>query len=358
MKLTGAKYGSIFIPTEDGGLERVYASSPLLFREVPGKGGYTAQVLENKNYYLLDVKKFLEPKHPSLKELKVKDDLAIVLNYNNLRIGVLSLLSFQNKGFGDGEVKLMKLFAPLATLALQKSILYEQVKTALDAQDLFISTASHELKTPLTSLLLYSQLIEKSVSKKEVPKSEYIQIVLRQEKRLVKLVKEMLAIHQIRTGRLKFEMKKCNLKEVILHSILDSQKLLADHKVKFYNRLKEESAYVNGDGDKLVHVINNLLSNAVKYSAPQAKIDIVLKPTDNSLIFQVKDYGQGIPQRELPYIFEKFYQGSGMKDGGMGLGLYLVRYIVETHKGEITIDSKLGEGTMVTIKLPRLKTNG
>lgn len=347
---TGAKYGSIFIPDENGGFQRVYTSSSALHSVIPRKDGNTARVFKAKDFYLLKTK-LGESYHSRLKKFGVGEDLSIALSYNKINIGVLSLLSFKNKEFDEEKIEAVKLFRPLATLAIRKAILYEELQKSIEARDLFISLAAHELKTPLTSIMIYSQLLEKSVSQGQLPKLEQVEKLLNEEKRLTNLTNELLQINRIRTGNLQFEMKKCDLKEIILTALSRSQKTLAEHTARFYSRLGKSEVWVWGDFDKLLQVVTNLLDNAVKYSPPKSKITLTLKSTRLGLVLEIKDEGIGISEEDLPHVFERFYKIDNKKPG-MGLGLYLVSYIVQKHAGKIEIDSELGKGTTVTITLP------
>ncbi|MBI4100407.1 HAMP domain-containing histidine kinase [Candidatus Microgenomates bacterium] len=352
MKISGAKYGSIFIPEGDG-FKRIYTSSPILYKIIPRKNGSTAKVFRGGNFSIINLRS-LEQFHPQLRALGVGNDLSIALVYNELKIGVLSLMSFKDKIFGKEELELIKLFQPLATLAIHKAILTEELKKSIENQDFFISLAAHELKTPLTSIILYSQLIEDSTLKGKLPKLEYIKTLLGEEKRLTKLIGELLQVHQIRTGKLRFDFSKCDLKEVIKSSLVSNQKTFTNHVVKFYDRLDKKNAWVLGDSDKLTQVIVNLINNSVKFSPHGTKIISTLKFHDGYFIFSVKDQGQGIPSEDLPNIFDKFYQGAhGRQKTGMGLGLYLSKYIIHEHKGKIEIQSEFGKGTTATIKLPQ-----
>lgn len=352
MKLVDGKYGTIFLPSSEGGMQRVYASTPLLYKIVPRKNGITNSVFKTGKPYLFN-EAYLLPIHPELRKLGIGSDISIPLTYNEVTVGVLSVMSPKNKTLAKKDVEILSLFSPLATLAIRKALLHEQLSKSLEARDLFISIASHELKTPLTSIILHTEMLAKNVSKGEMPSREDVDKLLSEELRFSKLIKELLQVNQIKTGGLAFNMERCRLSEIINHAIGDISYIFKDRRINFHNELKNQKTYIIGDYDKLLQVIINLLNNAVKYSKTGSPIDVALKYKSPNYVLKIKDQGIGITKKDIPYIFERFYQGKNYTSGGMGLGLYLVKHIIDSHNGQIKVESKFREGTTFTISLPK-----
>jgi signal transduction histidine kinase len=348
--LTGAKYGSIFMP-EKGRMKRVYGSAPELYRVIPRKEGMTFQVYKTGKA-MMRSSAILVKAHKAFTKMPIGTDISVPLTYKGTTVGVLSVLSFPDKQFSNDDLKLLELFAPLASLTIQKAQLHEDLEKALQSRDLFISLASHELRTPLTTIFMYTQILADMVAKGKIPPKEHLNKLLGEELRLKNLIDELLLIDNIKSGEFHFDMKECNLKDVILRAIDNFKLSGAKNPLAFKNELKAKVPMIMGDPDKLQQMIINLLNNAAKFSETDQRITISLNEEGDNLILKIKDNGIGIAKEDLPNIFQQFYKGKNTGKNGMGLGLFLVKHIVEKHQGKIAINSLLNKGTRFTISLP------
>jgi len=235
---------------------------------------------------------------------------------------------------------------------LVKNLMSSQLE-ATKVRDEFISIASHELKTPLTSLKLQTQMTKKQLSKTHGLTSEQMEKQLdntvNQIDRLNKLVDDMLDVSRINTGKLNLHKSNINLSN-LLHELIERfmpQFEGVDSKVH-----TEITPDVIGHWDsyKLEQVINNLFSNAIRYS-PRKNIYVKLTIEKNMAILSVKDEGMGIDASNLERIFERFESASNSSKG-LGLGLYITRQIVELHNGTIHVESEVGKGSNFIIKIP------
>lgn len=236
-----------------------------------------------------------------------------------------------------------------------RDLLIAQV-AATNIRDEFISIASHELKTPLTSLKLQTQVARKLFQKNEtVDRNRVFQqldYTVNQINRLNKLVDDMLDISRITTGKLKLDK-----------AVFDLSKLVRELVDRFSPQFEAVGCHVMAsiepevtgawDSFKIEQVINNLFSNAIRY-APKSCIEVTLKKENGVAKLTVKDGGQGIHPDSLEKIFERFERAS-TNASGLGLGLYITRQIIELHKGKIRAESELGKGSCFIIELP-LKT--
>jgi signal transduction histidine kinase len=350
MKLVGAKYGSLFLFPQ-GNVIRAYASHDALYQIIPRKKGHTWNVYSIQNPYILHGNK-LKSLHPEIERLHIGTDIGIPLAYNDKTFGVLSVMSHENTTFTQEELLILQLFSPLASLSLRNTQLYNEVTTSLQEQDLFISMAAHELKTPLTSISIYSQLLlREDVANNKVTKQSK-EKMFHEIQRLSKLVNELMQVSQIKKGRLQFDMKKCDIYKIIEVAVTNFQNGDNKHTFRLKNLLQGESAFIKGDADKLTQVVTNLLTNASKFSKDNSFIDITIFRKNTTIVIKVRDYGIGIDEKDLPRIFEGFYKASLAKKEGLGLGLFLVKNILDTHKGNITVKSKKEKGTTFIIFLP------
>lgn len=221
-------------------------------------------------------------------------------------------------------------------------------------KDEFIGLASHELKTPLTSIKVFTQLLGRSlVDSSDQQNLTYVDKMNLQIDRLTSLVEELLDVSKIEAGKLQLNYDQADLEQLVKDTIFEVQSISTQHQIVLHGRVKEKIAM---DAYRMSQVISNLLTNAVKYSPNADKIDVRLKETAREVSISIQDYGLGIPETEQKQIFEKFFRARG-KDRhsfpGLGLGLYVSSQIIKRHGGKITVKSKEGDGSTFTFTVPK-----
>jgi PAS domain S-box-containing protein len=226
----------------------------------------------------------------------------------------------------------------------------------------FISMASHELKTPITSIKGYVQLLLNAFDKdkeKQLPpllvRSSLISVD-KQITRLTRLISELLDLTKIETGTLELKKEKFSLNQLAIETVEDILYTNAKHEINLFHG---SQSYVFADKDRIGQVMINLLTNAIKYSPGGNKIDVWIHQTKNEQIaFSVKDYGIGIDEEEQEKIFERFYRAKGKEEQtypGFGIGLFIAKEFVEKHAGQVLVDSEKGKGSVFTFTLPIFK---
>jgi len=350
IKLTKVNYGSIFLEKE-GVFERVYPYSRVLY-QMKARRGFISKTFKSGEPVILDAKE-LEGIYPLISQMGIKSILAFPLSYERQTIGVLTLQSSQKDYFSGKELDILKLYGPLASLAIINTQLFQQNQDALKTRDLFISMAAHELRTPLTTINGYIQLlIEKTKGSQSVIVG-WVKEMSWEALRLTLLINELLEISRINTGKLHYDLRVHNFLDILERVTTDFRFNYPKRKLVFDNKLGGSKCFIVGDFDKLMQVVINLLSNAVKYSQDNQEIKMHLFENDSQIIFSVHDQGMGINKKDLPKVFEGFYKGERASVEGMGLGLFLAKNIIEQHHGSISIQSKLNKGTTVEIRLPQ-----
>lgn len=352
VKLTKTHQGSIFLE-ENGELKRVYASNSILNKIKIRKIGTTYKTFRSQKANVTNAT-VLEKAHPQFKKMNLKAIVSIPLINQRKSIGVLSVQSRKDKYFTDEQLNSLKIFGSLASLAIRKNQLYEETKMALEARDLFISMAAHELRTPITTISGYAQLLYSKFGEAETPESRWIKELTWETLRLSHLVNELLEVDRIKTGQFQYFFKECSLKEILQRAAADFKITHPEHSLLIKNTIKKNKDIIIGDFDKLLQMILNLLDNAAKFSPPSLSITLKLDSKPSCFTLIVQDKGKGVSKPELPIIFEKYYKGVDTRVEGMGLGLFLVKNIIREHHGEIKISSKLNKGTTIKIKLPKL----
>ncbi len=219
----------------------------------------------------------------------------------------------------------------------------------------FASNVSHELRTPLASIIGYSEaILSDSEMSKEI-QNEFTSIILRESKRLAKLVNNMLDLTRIEGGGIQLEPGSFNIIKVLNDVIEKNKPLIKENGLVLNCDIPVEEIIINGDEKKISLVFEGILNNAIKFTGTGGRITIGAQSLYKEFEIIISDTGAGIPENDLPNIFQKFYRVSrpGKEIPGTGLGLVFAKQIVDLHKGLITVNSEVNMGTSFVIKLPK-----
>lgn len=223
-------------------------------------------------------------------------------------------------------------------------------------QEEFLSWAGHELRTPLTALQSYLQMAARRLGRNDDERVRaYLASASEQAQRQAALVEELVDGTRLRSGRYSFTTSPVDLVQVVEHSVEISRTIAPKQVIEFTT--DEPMLFINGNAGRLEQAFLNLLNNAIGHAVGTDRIDVSVARTGGSVEVRVRDYGPGIPLDVQETIFERFYQAgqtSSGKESGLGLGLFIVREIARAHGGEVSVESKPGEGAEFTIRLPLL----
>lgn len=218
----------------------------------------------------------------------------------------------------------------------------------------FIATASHELRTPLAVIQGYAELMLDDVSLDTGQRREFLEVIYDKSQSLEKIVDDLLDVSRVESGRIIcLEFGQSNIVEEIRKVVEHFRREAPRH--RFSLRLPEEELCLSVDQGKIVQVLENLLGNAVKFSTPESEISVRAEWSDDSLQVVIADSGVGIAPEYQEHIFDKFYRVDATDTAvpGLGIGLYLVKKIIEAHRGRIWVESAPGRGTTFSFTLPR-----
>ena len=219
----------------------------------------------------------------------------------------------------------------------------------------FISNISHELRTPLASIIGFSETIASDPDMPDEMKNEFNNTILNEGKRLARLINDVLDISKLEGG--KIDIVKFRFDAVaMLNEIISGQMKSAEAKdIILSSELPDEEILIDADKDRISQAVSRLMNNAIKFTNPKGRVKIIAKNLFKEIEIIISDTGIGIPERDLPFIFQKFYRVSrpGTEIPGTGLGLVFVKQIIDLHKGFMTIQSEVGKGTTFAIKLPK-----
>jgi len=236
----------------------------------------------------------------------------------------------------------------------------EAAEAASSAKDQFLSTLSHELRTPLNAVYGWASMLERGQLGEEQARRA-LQIILRNVNAQVRLIDDLLDLSRVASGKLRLAVQRVDLRGVV-EDALDGIRPAAEAKnIRLQPVLASPGGPVSGDPDRLQQVVWNLLSNAVKFTPKGGRVQIQLQRVSSHVELLVSDTGQGIQPELLPYIFDRLRQGdstSTRAHGGLGLGLALVRHLVELHGGTVFAESPgEGRGATFVVKLPLMIAN-
>lgn len=286
--------------------------------------------------------------------------MSIPLQIRGKTFGSLTfLISTNRKGFTEYDLNIGQEITKRASIAFENARLYREANRSIDLRDDFISIASHELRTPLNSLNLQMKVISRAVEGesldanglrvlKNMAQNSAIQI-----KRLDHLVSDMLDISKITNGNMLTQIKNVNISELLSEVInIFSFELINKHIELSFVIPKDVT--ITCDPFRIEQAVSNLLTNAIKYGSNRP-IHLELEKSLGGITISVTDHGSGIAIQDQERIFKRFERAIPTYQGeGIGLGLYIAKEVVSAHKGTITVDSVLGEGSTFRIHLPKI----
>jgi PAS domain S-box-containing protein len=296
-------------------------------------------------------------------DLQIKSYLAIpVISRSGEVLGGLFFGHADEGVFTERDELIVKGLAAQAAIAMDNARLFELSETerakaeaANRAKDDFLATISHELRTPLNAIIGWSHMLQRG-RLDEATVTRAVSTIERNAKAQAQLIEDILDVSRVMSGRLRLNNERVDMASVI-NAAVDSVQLAADSKdIKLRMMVDSSVRHTLGDSRRLQQVIWNLLSNSIKFTPSGGRVEVRLERIGSDLQVKVTDTGQGISSSVLPFVFDRFYQadvGSTRRYGGLGLGLAIVRHLIELHGGSVHVESPgEGCGTTFTFRLP------
>jgi len=221
----------------------------------------------------------------------------------------------------------------------------------------FISNVSHELRTPLASIIGFSETISTDREMTSEMRDEFNSVILKEGKRLAHLINDVLDITKVEGNIVELSRSEFDLVKLLLDVIDTKFENIQENNIVLTTEIPDEVILVYADAQKIEQVFKELIDNAIKFTKKNGRISIFVQNLYKEVEIIISDTGIGIPEDDVPHIFEKFYRVSrpGAEIAGTGLGLVFVKHILDMHKGFIKIESKLNSGTTCLVKLPKLQ---
>ena len=291
--------------------------------------------------------------------------MVVALRARDRTLGTMTFVATESgRRYGPLDLALAEELARRAAMAIDNARLYEaerrartEAEAATRARDAFLATVSHELRTPLSPILSWARMLQKGTL--DADKARHaLETIERSARSEAQLIEDLLDVSRIIAGKLRLDVRPVDLVSVIRAGIAVVQPAADAKNIRVQAVLDPEAGTVAGDPERLQQVAWNLLSNAVKFTPQGGRVQVVLKRLHAHVEVAVSDTGQGIRPQFLPRIFQRFAQADSSTTrahGGLGLGLAIVRHLVELHGGSVHAESAgAGKGAVFTVKLPLL----
>jgi two-component system phosphate regulon sensor histidine kinase PhoR len=220
----------------------------------------------------------------------------------------------------------------------------------------FVANVSHELKTPVASISGFAETLLDEAGENPENVAEFTRIIYDESQRLSRLISRLLELSKLESDETKLNIEPININQLLRETVEIMRKTSKLRNIDILFDEQENIPIVNSDGDLINQIIMNFLDNAVKYSADESQIEVKLEELRDQVKISVKDYGIGIPEKEIPRIFERFFRvdkDRSRKTGGSGLGLSIVKHLAENLGGQVAVESKEGQGSTFSLSLPK-----
>jgi PAS domain S-box-containing protein len=277
-------------------------------------------------------------------------------------LGALSLACDESgRRFSEEDVPLIEELARRAAMALDNARLYEAAESANRAKDEFLATLSHELRTPLTAIAGWAHMLGTGMTDEQTSKVA-IDTIVRSAKAQGELIDDLLDLSRVVAGTLHLEVITVDLGQIVEEVVVAARPAIDAKELELEVAASQRVLLVRGDDRRLRQIVWNLVSNAVKFTDAGGRVRIRLQAAGNSARVEVSDTGRGIDAAFLPYVWERFRQAdssTSRQHGGLGLGLAVVRHLVELHGGTVAVASEgIGRGSTFTVELPLARLEG
>ncbi|MCB0102248.1 MAG: GAF domain-containing sensor histidine kinase [Anaerolineales bacterium] len=275
-------------------------------------------------------------------------------------IGVIEAFNKKSK-YDQSDINILETLASFCAIALQNNTLENEIRSTeeevrkLDTmKSEFIAITSHELRTPLGLILGHATFLKELLDDNKY--DEQVDAIIRNASRLKEIIESLTSVDNYQTGGALVRSRKVSLARVIEDVSISFAEMAADKKITIKKTLPPgQELWVEVDGGKVAIILGNLIKNAIAFTNPGGEVVLRGEKEPDYVKVSVKDNGVGIPARDIPHIFERFYQVEGhltRRHGGMGLGLSVAKVMVEMHGGRIWVDSEEGKGSVFSFILP------
>jgi PAS domain S-box-containing protein len=288
-----------------------------------------------------------------LEELAPQSTMLVPLSARGRIIAVLSIVSCRaDRRYTEADLHLAEELARRASLALDNARLYEVAQRAIHTRDQVLGIVAHDLRNPLGTILMQASLLRQGIGEQGQSSTVSAERIERGAARMNRIIQDLLDVTRMETGGLTIEPARVPSRQVISESVEAQKQLAASASLELGLDVTDDLPDIWADHDRLLQVFENLIGNAVKFTEPGGQIIVGGSSRGREVLFWVRDTGSGIAAEDLPFVFERHWQARLVGGRGAGLGLLIVKGIVEGHGGRIWVESTAGVGSTFFFTIP------
>ncbi len=289
----------------------------------------------------------------TLRRAEARSAVVIPLVAPGSVLGAITLLySNRSRMHGPDDLRVACAFAQRAALAVDNARLYRAAQRAIQARNEVLGVVAHDLRNPLSLIQMEAVSLQRDKTHPERPSREPGEVITRAATHMNRLIEDLLDVSAIDAGGLTIAQSRVSAAHVAIEAVDAQRRLRSAESLELRLELADNLPEISADRDRLLQVFENLIGNAIKFTPPGGSITVGAVPRDAHVQFCVKDSGSGIALEDRAHLFDRFWQRHPTRHGGAGLGLPIVKGIVEAHGGDVWIDSAPGRGTKVFFTIP------
>jgi len=342
--------------------DRILAEIKQGFTLLPGVAEKVSQVVRTGKSLRVDTLQTMNPLGSQLtrslwvQQLGIESLAVLPLHARGRNFGVL-LLGRHGKDppLTQAELRLAEVFIRRAALAIDNAQLFEQIRRATQARDEALALISHDLRGGIASIAWNAQLVLSKTPAGEQPFRRQLELIEQAAVWMKRLIGDLLNSSQIESGTLEVALEPLSAHQQAKEAIALMSSEAAASSIRLEMDVPEE-LFIQGDSERVHQILINLLSNGIKFSPAGGQVLVRARPLAGEVQFEIKDQGRGIEEADLPHIFERYWRRHSK--GGVGLGLFIARGIVEAHGGSMRVESRPGEGATFIFALPLAEISG
>jgi PAS domain S-box-containing protein len=294
-----------------------------------------------------------DPRFQELAAIGLESFMTVPLVARERVLGVIGLFSTtRSETYGPADLRMARELAQRATLALENARLYGAARRAIDARDEVLGIVAHDLRDPLSMILMEARLLRMHGLQPESARREPAELIQRAASRMNRLISDLLDVTRIEAGQFAIRPSPVSAAQVIAEAFEVHRSGAASAAIELRLAAHPDGVEVEADSDRLLQVFDNLIGNAIKFTPPGGTITLGALPEADAVRFWVADTGCGMPAEDAMHVFDRFWQARTAKRAGAGLGLSIVQGIVAAQGGRVWIETALGGGTTVFFTLP------
>jgi signal transduction histidine kinase len=270
-------------------------------------------------------------------------------------LGRLALASTRtDRAYGEDELSLVRELARIAAVAIDNARLYQRAQEAIRARDEVLRVVSHDLRNPIGAVSMGAEILLEDAPQalRDGPFGGTLRAIRNSAERADRMIEDLLDVSRIEAGRLSMEPYPERLAPLLEEAVESHRHLARERRIDLHYRASDALPSVLADRGRLLQIFGNLLGNALKFTPAGGTVELGAEWDGDELRCYVEDTGPGIPQEQLPHLFDRFWQARRADRRGLGLGLTIVQGLVEAHGGRIWVESEVGRGTRFSFTLP------